>query len=74
MKMEYRVHSVVQGPARVPAVVEHQDTTAVVDCVEVVLCPCLSRHGTLTLRFIGAERAEAAEVFARDKTVTVSVA
>lgn len=74
MNIEYTVHSVTQGPARVPAIVEGTETTAIIDCVEVELTPTLIRHGSLTLRFIAAERAEAADLFTPDKKVTISVA
>lgn len=74
MDVQYTVHSVNQGPTRVPATVEGMETTAVVDCVEVELSPVISRHGSLTLRFIGDERSGAAELFTPDKSVTLSIA
>lgn len=72
MDVQYTVHSVNQGPTRVPATVEGEQTTAVVDCVEVELTPVNPRHGSMTLRFIANERAEAAEFFTPDKTVTLT--
>lgn len=73
MKVDFIVHNITQGPARVPAIVEGIETSAVVDCVEVELTPALPRHGSLTLRFIGAERAEAANLFQEGATVALDI-
>lgn len=72
MNIEYVVHNVTQGPARVPATVEGQETTAIVDCVIVELTPTNPRFGAMTLRFIGDERAAAAEMFPNDKIGTIT--
>lgn len=74
MKIDFSVHNVTQGPARVPAIVEGVETSAIVDCVEVELTPVLPRHGSVTLRFIGDERAAAADKFTPGAVVTVDVA
>lgn len=73
MKIEFNVHNVTQGPARVPATVEGKETTAIVDCVIVELSCCNPRHGSLTLRFIGDERADAANTFKPGGVVTLAV-
>ena len=73
MDVQFTVHSVNQGPTRVPVTFKGQDTTAVVDCVEVELTPVNPEHGTLTLRFVADDRAPAADLFTPDKTVTLSI-
>lgn len=74
MNVECKVHSVTQGPAKVKSTVEGVEMYSDVDCIEVVLTPVKTRHGTMTLRFIGDERAEAADLFTPGKEVTLSIA
>lgn len=73
MEVQYKVHEVTQGAARVPVIVEGQASTAAVDCVTVEMTPLLPRHGSIMLRFIGDERAGAANLFTQDKVVTFTI-
>lgn len=73
MKIEYRVHSVVQGQARVIANVEKEEVSVTTDCIQVDFSPVNPRHGALMLKFIKGERAEAAELFTPSKIVTLSI-
>lgn len=70
MQVQFRVHGVSNGSTAVETEVDGQKMTATVACVEVELVTVSQRHGSLTLRFVGAEREAALARFIPGETLT----
>ena len=69
--MQYKVHNVSGSQVPVSVPFEGAQVKALVDSLEVELTSD-SRHGSTTLRFVGAEIAEAKETFLQDATVELT--
>ena len=74
MNVEFKVHGVSNGSTNVATVVDGEDITASVPCLEVELVTTSDRSGNLTLRFVGSSIAEARELFGKDAVLTASFA
>lgn len=70
MNVEFRVQNVIDTTTVVKTEVEGEPMSATVPCVEVELTTESSRHGSLTLRFVGGQVAAAREKFVKGETVT----
>lgn len=74
LELRYRVHRVSTHPYEVVVEHEGQKVPAQLKLLEVELTSLSTMHGTVTLRFRGAEIDEAREAFAEGEEITLSVA
>jgi hypothetical protein len=74
VELEYTVHGASHASA--PFRTEHKGMTlsAMTDSLEVELIGVDSRHGSMTLRFIGEEMAAASELFKTGASITATFA
>ena len=73
MKLQYKVHNVSTSSVSTTGTVDGQDQWVHVEGLEVELTSADGRHGSLTLKFIGKDVAEAREKFKNDADVTLEV-
>lgn len=69
MKVAFTVHGVSMVPVNMPVEVGGAEVMAAVNCLEVELVSDAAINGSLTLRFFGADIAEARTLFAKDAQI-----